>query len=129
MQTGIFRCAVQALLKKYKEMGNVEDRKPSGRLRKLQQMKFYEFLPSTFSQLRIQAVRVMSMFGSTYFCKLLFSLVKINKSAQRSRLNDKHLHSVLKIASAQNMNPDIDKLVSRKRCQISSVSENAQGSN
>ncbi|MBN3278812.1 GT2D2 protein, partial [Polyodon spathula] len=44
--------------------------------------------------------------------KLHFSLMKINKSAQRSRLNDKHLHSALKISSAQNMNPDIDKLVS-----------------
>ncbi|MBN3281721.1 GT2D2 protein, partial [Polyodon spathula] len=82
-------------------------------------------IPSTHSQ----AVRVMSMFGSTYFCKQLFSLMKIYKSAQKSRLNDKHLHSVLKIVSAQNMNPDIDKLVSRNRCQISSVNEHAQGSN
>ncbi|MBN3278976.1 GTD2A protein, partial [Polyodon spathula] len=48
--------------------------------------------------------------SSTYFCEHLFSLLKIYKSAQRSLLNDKHLHSVLKIFSAQNMNPDIDKL-------------------
>ncbi|MBN3284406.1 GTD2A protein, partial [Polyodon spathula] len=74
--------------------------------------QFYPFLPATFPQLRIQAARFMSMFGSTYFCEQLFSLMKINKSAQRSHLNDKHLHSVLKIVSAQNMNLDIDKLVS-----------------
>ena len=34
-QTGVSRCAVQALLKKHKETGNVEDRRHSGRPRKL----------------------------------------------------------------------------------------------
>ncbi|MGH0149378.1 UNVERIFIED_CONTAM: hypothetical protein FKN15_016568 [Acipenser sinensis] len=34
-QTGVSRCAVQALLKKHKETGNVEDRRRSGWLRKL----------------------------------------------------------------------------------------------
>ncbi|MBN3279692.1 GT2D2 protein, partial [Polyodon spathula] len=64
--------------------------------------QFCPFLPATFPQLRIQAARVMQMFGSTYFCEQLISLMKIK--------NDKHLHSVLKIASARNMNPNIDKL-------------------
>ena len=34
-QTGVSRCAVQALLKKHKKTGNVEDRRRSGRPRKL----------------------------------------------------------------------------------------------
>ncbi|XP_044130795.1 zinc finger protein 219-like isoform X4 [Bufo gargarizans] len=34
-QTGVSRCAVQALLKKHKETGNIEDRRRSGRPRKL----------------------------------------------------------------------------------------------
>ena len=34
-QTGVSRCAVQALLKKHKETGNVEDHRRSGRPRKL----------------------------------------------------------------------------------------------
>ena len=34
-QTGVSRCAVQALLKKHKETGNVEDHRHSGRPRKL----------------------------------------------------------------------------------------------
>ena len=34
-QTGVSRCAIQALLKKHKEAGNVEDRRRSGRPRKL----------------------------------------------------------------------------------------------
>ncbi|XP_069625575.1 farnesyl pyrophosphate synthase-like isoform X5 [Ranitomeya imitator] len=34
-QTAVSRCAVQALLKKHQEMGNVEDRRRSGRPRKL----------------------------------------------------------------------------------------------
>ncbi|MBN3307584.1 GTD2A protein, partial [Amia calva] len=45
-------------------------------------------------------------------CANSYSLMKLNKSPQRSRLNDSHLHSILKIASAQDITPDIDKLVS-----------------
>lgn len=88
--------------------------------------QFYRLLPVTFPQLRLQAARVLSMFGSTYLCERLFSLMKINKSPQRSRVNDEHLHSILKIASAQDMTPDIDKLVSLKRCQVSSTNEHSQ---
>lgn len=84
--------------------------------------EFYTFLPATMPQLRIKIARVLSMFGSTYLCEQLFSLMKINKSKHRSRLTNEHLQSTLRIASAQDISPDIDELTLCKRCQVSGES-------
>jgi hypothetical protein len=81
--------------------------------------QFYYYLPSHYSQMRQFAVRILAMLGSTYFCELLFALMKANKWIQKSTLTAEHLSSVLKIASSHNQKPDIEKFVSRKRCQIS----------
>ena len=55
-QTGVSRCAVQALLKKHKETGNVEDHRRSGRPRKLSAAdeKYISLFP--FEMGRCQAV-------------------------------------------------------------------------
>ncbi|KAI5086125.1 general transcription factor II-I repeat domain-containing protein 2-like [Silurus meridionalis] len=64
------------------------------------------FLPDTLLQLRAQAAQTLSMFNSTYLCKKLFSLMKMNKTPLR-RLTDEYLHSILRISSAQSLNPDM----------------------
>ena len=81
--------------------------------------EFPRFIPDTMPQLRSQAAQTLSMFGSTYLCEQLFSLMKINKTSHRSRLTDEHLHSTLRISSAQSLTPDIDALVSKMRHQAS----------
>uniref|UniRef100_A0A2S2NPE9 SCAN domain-containing protein 3 n=1 Tax=Schizaphis graminum TaxID=13262 RepID=A0A2S2NPE9_SCHGA len=60
----------------------------------------------------------MSLFGSTYTCEHIFSRMKIVKSKTRARLTDSHLESSLRIASSQ-IQPNINKLVSEKQCQLS----------
>lgn len=81
--------------------------------------EFPRFLPETMPRLREQAAQTLSMFGSTYLCEQLFSLMKMNKTPLRSRLSDEHLHSILRISSAQSLTPDIDMLASKKRSQVS----------
>ena len=76
--------------------------------------QFPWFIPDTLSQLRTQAAQMLSMFGSTYLCEQLFSLMKMNKTSHRSRLTDEDLHSILRIPSARSLTPDIDGLASRK---------------
>lgn len=50
--------------------------------------KFYKFLDeANFPSLCQQAVRIIAMFGSTYLCEQLFSLLKVNKSTLRSRMD------------------------------------------
>ncbi|XP_074488096.1 general transcription factor II-I repeat domain-containing protein 2-like [Sebastes fasciatus] len=83
--------------------------------------QFPRFIPDTMPQLRTQAAQMLSMFGSTYLCEQLFSLMKINKTSHRSRLTDEHLHSILRISSAQSLTPNIDELASKMRCQVSGL--------
>ncbi|CAN7938950.1 unnamed protein product, partial [Ixodes hexagonus] len=66
------------LKQKFQDVGGVPD--------------FYEFLDDAcFPALRRQAALIIAMFGSTYLCEHLFSLLKVNKSALRSRMTDEHL--------------------------------------
>ena len=45
--------------------------------------------------------------------------MKINRTSHRTRLTDEHLHSILRISSAQSLIPDIDELISKMRHQVS----------
>jgi len=80
------------------------------------------FYQGNFAKLVDAAARIMSMFGSTYVCEQFFLSVKLNKSALRSRLTDEHLRATLLLATAHDIKPNLDVLVSAKRCQLSSQS-------
>ncbi|KAI7805541.1 putative general transcription factor II-I repeat domain-containing protein 2A-like [Triplophysa rosa] len=79
-------------------------------------------LPQSMPHLCLHAARIMSMFGSTYSCEQMFSIMKLTKTSHRSRLTDEHLVSVLKVAMARDINPRIDKIISKKRCRVSGKS-------
>lgn len=48
--------------------------------------------------------------------------MNINKSKVRNRMTHGHLNDVMKIATAQKLSPDMDKLVKVKRCLASTSS-------
>jgi len=84
---------------------------------------FYKFLSGEkYTKLVSAAAEIMAMFDSTYVCEQFFSAMKINKSALRSRLTDKHLHATLRLATTRDFKPNVDSLVSAKCCQISGQS-------
>ncbi|XP_058025772.1 general transcription factor II-I repeat domain-containing protein 2-like [Ahaetulla prasina] len=88
-------------------------------------LRFSRFIPETMPQLRLQAAQMLCMFGSTYVCEHVFSVIKVNKSVHRSLLTDAHLRSILRVSTAQNLSSNIDELVSKKIRQTSGSDETA----
>uniref|UniRef100_A0AAR2IK74 SPIN-DOC-like zinc-finger domain-containing protein n=1 Tax=Pygocentrus nattereri TaxID=42514 RepID=A0AAR2IK74_PYGNA len=80
--------------------------------------EFIHSIPATAPQLLLHAARTC-MFGSTYLCEKLFSVMKTNKTAHRSRLTDEHLQSILRVSIARDLTPNINEPVAKKRCQAS----------
>ncbi|KAM4021787.1 general transcription factor II-I repeat domain-containing protein 2A-like [Anomaloglossus baeobatrachus] len=82
-------------------------------------LNFYASLSSeTYPNLRNHALKMATIFGSTYVCEQTFSRMKHLKSPTRSRLTDVHLHHLLRLA-VTNMEPDIDHLISQKQAHTS----------
>ncbi|XP_039190545.1 general transcription factor II-I repeat domain-containing protein 2-like [Crotalus tigris] len=81
--------------------------------------QFTTFIPETMPQLHLQAARMLCMFGSTYLCEQLFSVMKVNKSVHRSLLTDAQLHSILRVSTAQNLTSNLNELAGKTRCQTS----------
>uniref|UniRef100_A0A4X2KNG3 SPIN-DOC-like zinc-finger domain-containing protein n=1 Tax=Vombatus ursinus TaxID=29139 RepID=A0A4X2KNG3_VOMUR len=71
-----------------------------------------------FKNLRDVALQVFSIFGSTYICEQIFSIMNLNKNKQRSTLTDEHLENILN-TSISNMIPEYDKLIADKKCNTS----------
>ena len=55
---------------------------------------------STYHKLRNFALRIFSMFGSTYLCECSFSKMRSIKTEQRTQLNDSSLSSLIRTASS-----------------------------
>lgn len=82
--------------------------------------EFYNILPENFTNLKTFVSKILTHFGSTYLCEQLFSIMNNNKNEKRTSLTNNNLVSILKVSTAQNIKPDIDNLVSKKRIQASS---------
>ncbi|XP_037774147.1 general transcription factor II-I repeat domain-containing protein 2B-like [Penaeus monodon] len=72
---------------------------------------FYQHLLPGYPNLTALAAKVLCMFGTTYLCEQVFSVMNINKTKLRSRLTHKHLNDILKLAATQDVMPNIDALV------------------
>jgi len=86
----------------------------------LSPMKFWHSLSASraFPALVREALRLASLFGSTYSCEQLFSRMKLTKNKTRAQLTDAHLQDVLLLASS-SIKPDIDSLSASKNHQPS----------
>ncbi|QQP54701.1 Uncharacterized protein FKW44_007616, partial [Caligus rogercresseyi] len=71
-----------------------------------------------FSGLCTAAMKVASLFGSTYLCESAFSDMNYIKNRHRTRLTDTHLQDSLRIA-VSSYSPDYNALVASMQCQAS----------
>ena len=62
------------------------------------------------------ALKILSMFRSTYVCESMFSTLKQVKSKHRSVLTDTHVKELLRLATTE-YKPDLKRIVQNKECQ------------
>ncbi|KAK9528431.1 hypothetical protein VZT92_012593 [Zoarces viviparus] len=80
---------------------------------------FYAALPNdTYPNIKKHAMKMSTLFGSTYICEQTFSRMKLLKTPMRSRLTDEHLHHCLRLAVTR-MEPDIQLLTSQMQAHSS----------
>ena len=80
---------------------------------------FYAALPQdTYPNIKKHAMKMSTVFGSTYICEQTFSRMKHLKTQRRSRLTDEHLHQCLRLAVTR-MEPDIELLTSQMQAHSS----------
>ena len=65
-----------------------------------------------YVNLRSLAKKILVIFGSTYICEQTFFIMNHNKSPNRSRISDEHLHAILRI-STSTFDPDIETLTNK----------------
>lgn len=75
-------------------------------------------MPNKYPKLHNFALKVTSMFGSTYICECAFSTMKSLKSKQRNKLSQEALKSTLRIVTTE-MEADIPALVDMHTAQSS----------
>ncbi|XP_019777579.2 general transcription factor II-I repeat domain-containing protein 2 isoform X3 [Tursiops truncatus] len=61
--------------------------------------EFYKYLWSSYPKYKTHCAKILSMFGSTYICEQLFSIMKLSKTEYCSQLKDSQWDSVLHIAT------------------------------
>ncbi|XP_008065765.1 general transcription factor II-I repeat domain-containing protein 2B [Carlito syrichta] len=61
--------------------------------------EFYKYLWSSYPKYRSHCAKILSMFGSTYVCEQLFSIMKLSQTKYRSPLKDSQWESMLHVAT------------------------------
>ncbi|XP_034397245.1 general transcription factor II-I repeat domain-containing protein 2A-like [Cyclopterus lumpus] len=82
-------------------------------------VEFWKSVPiEKYPNIKRAALKILSMFGSTYVCESVFSTLKHVKSKHRSVLSDTHLKELLRVATTE-YKPDLKRIVQDKECQKS----------
>ena len=71
-----------------------------------------------YPNIKRAAIKVLSMFGSTYVCESVFSTLNHEKSRYRSVLTDIHVKELLEMARTE-CELDLKRIVKEKECQNS----------
>ena len=76
---------------------------------------FYHRLPQEFICLKQNALKIITLFATTYDCEQLFSIMNLIKTKQTNRISDKLLEARLQIFSAKDIKPNIEQIMTKPR--------------
>lgn len=71
-----------------------------------------------YPELQKLALKLLTLFGSTYICEAAFSKMKFIKNKFRSRLTTEHLQDLMSIACT-NFTPNFRQIIRNKKCHFS----------
>ena len=78
---------------------------------------FWKMVPlEKYPNVKRAALKILSIFVSTYMCESVFSTLKHVKSKHQSGLNDTHVKELLRVATTE-YKPNLKKIVPNKECQ------------
>ena len=81
--------------------------------------EFWKSMPmEKYLSIKWAALKVLTMFGSTYICEFVFSTLNYVKSRHRYVLTDTVVKELLRAATTK-YKPDLKKIVKEKECQNS----------
>ena len=81
--------------------------------------EFWKSVPmKKYPNIKWAALKVLSMFGSTYICESVLSTLNHMKSRHRSVQTDTHVKELLRVATTE-YKPDLKKIIKKKECQNS----------
>ncbi|CAB3256369.1 unnamed protein product [Arctia plantaginis] len=83
-------------------------------------LNFYRCIDKNtyYKELRINALKCASLFGSTYICEQTFSILNNDKTKNLNRIANESLEAVLHVATSK-FEPNIKKIVSTMQCHAS----------
>ncbi|KAI5622808.1 general transcription factor II-I repeat domain-containing protein 2-like [Silurus asotus] len=82
-------------------------------------IEFWKSVPiEKYPNVKQAALKILSMFGSTYVCESVFSTLKHVKSKHRSVLTDNHVKELLRVATTE-YEADLKGIVQDKECRKS----------
>ena len=83
-------------------------------------LSFYKaFKQEEYPRLHDNALKLVSMFGTTFLCEFMFSLMKLSKNKHRASMSDATLQSVMRIQSSSSIRPNLHKMVQKRQCHPS----------
>ena len=71
---------------------------------------FYQYLIPGSPKVTALAAKVLCMFGTTYLCEQVFSVMNITKTKLCSWPTHAYLNDILKVAATLDLTPNIDTL-------------------
>lgn len=71
-----------------------------------------------YPELKKLALKLLTLFGSSYVCEAAFSKMNFIKNKFRSRLTDEHLQDLMTIACT-NFSPNFGRIILGKKCHFS----------
>jgi len=110
-------CNPFAILPENSQLELIDLQNDENQRNKLDEDNLLNFYLALIETIIDNALKMTSLFGSTYICEQTFSILNINKSKTRNRLPNESLESILKFGTTK-FQPNIKEILKSMQCHL-----------